>query len=225
MKSVLTIDLVSDLVSPWCYLGRRRLDRALARLEGASVPVLRWAPLELHPAIPKQGLDLDEYLASVFGSPEAARPAMTLLKDLGERDGIRFEFERVRSVPNTLDAHRLILHAEAEDRQPQLVETLYRAFFEEGQDIGRAGVLVELAGRAGLDSDVAREYLASERGIDDVRDREARMKAVGLTGVPSFVINDRVAVLGAQEPDTILEAIDQALFHELPDSPPRESLH
>lgn len=224
MKPTLTIDAVTDFVSPWCWLAHRRFGRALARLEGLP-HVLRWAPFEINPDLPPQGMDVDEYLARLFGDREAARPFMAKLTDLGERDGIRFHFERVKSVPNTLDAHRLILHAEASGRHSALAERLFAGFFEEGADIGRTEVLAELAARAGMDEQASREFLASDQGREEVREREARIRATGLTGVPSFVLNGSVVVLGAQDAETFLSAVGQAVFPGLPEDPGKSLLH
>lgn len=222
---VLTIDLVSDLVSPWCYLGRKRLDRALARLQGASRPEIRWQPFEINPAIPPQGMEVGRYLETVFGSATAARDVLAELTTVGEGEGIRFDFDGVRNVPNTLDAHRLILLAEEAGHGDRMAKALFRGFFEEGLDIGDREVLTGIASRGGLDTDVVRAYLEGERNRDAVKVREARARGAGLTGVPTLVLNGRVAVLGVQEPDVILSAIDQALFHELPESPEPYQIH
>ena len=225
MQPVLTIDLVSDLVSPWCYLGRRRLDRALARLQGASRPRIRWQPFEINPAIPPGGMEVDRYLATVFGSTAAARDVLKELASVGEGEGIRFDFDRVRTVPNTLDAHRLILLAEEGDAGDEMAQRLFRGFFEEGLDIGSREVLTEIAGEGGLEAGLVRDYLEGERNRDAVKVREARARGAGLTGVPTLVLNGRVAVLGVQDPDVIVEAIDQALFHDLPETPEPGELH
>lgn len=219
---VLTIDIVSDLVSPWCYLGTRRLVRALDQLEGAAVPDVKWQPFEINPAIPPGGMDVDRYLNSVFGSANAARVMLDKVAAEGEEEGIHFNFDRVRSVPNTLAAHRLILLAEEEERGARMTQALFRGFFEEGRDIGDVDVLAELAADVGLD---ATEYLVGDRNRDLVRTKEAQAVGAGLTGVPSLVFNRRLAVLGVQDAETILTAIDQALFHQLPESPSKAVIH
>ena len=221
----LTIDVVSDLVSPWCYLGTRRLSRALGSLQGASEPEVRWQPFEINPAIPVQGMDVDRYLNSVFGSADAAREALDQVASEGVREGIQFNFDDVKSVPNTLAAHRLILLAEEQEQGGPMAQALFRGFFEEGLDIGDKDVLAELAGEVGLDSDVTSAYLAGDRNIDLVKTKEAEVRGAGLTGVPSIIINRRLAVLGVQDSDTILSAIEQALFHELPERVSPALLH
>jgi len=224
MKPVLTIDAVSDFVSPWCFIARRRLGRALERLAGAE-PNVRWAPFELHPAIPKQGMALEEYLSGLFGSPDAARPVLSALTEAGERDGIHFKFDRVRSVPNTRDAHRLVLLAEREGRQDAVAEGLFTGLFEHGRDIGEPGILAEVAADAGLDASGVREYLAGPEGGEEVQRRASRVRAAGVEGVPAFVFNGRVAVVGVAEPEIFLEAIDRAVFPGLPDAPPAGRAH
>ena len=222
---VLTIDVVSDLVSPWCYLAMGRLERALSKLQGASVPVIRWQPFEINPAIPSAGMNVDRYLSAVFGSADIARQVLDEVTSEGEAEGIRFDFERVRSVPNTLSAHRLILLAEEEGRGEQMTHALFQGFFEEGRDIGDLDVLAGLAGKAGLDADSAGEYLAGDRNRDIVRTREAQARSVGLIGVPSIIVNGQLAIMGVQDSNTILAAIEQALFHELPETPQAGVLH
>lgn len=224
-EAVLTIDVVSDLVSPWCYLSKRRLDRALMQIEGASVPQVRWQPFEINPAIPDAGLDVDRYLNNVFGSDDAARTVLEQLTGVGEFDGIHFKFDRVQSVPNTMKAHRLILLAEEEALGQPMIDALFRAFFEEGRDIGRTEVLAELAGEIGLDECEIKVYLRGERNRDAVRTREAHARSAGLTGVPSTVVNGVVAMIGVQEPETILSVIDKALFPDFPDQPDPKSLN
>jgi predicted DsbA family dithiol-disulfide isomerase len=224
-EPVLTIDVVSDLVSPWCFLSKRRLDRALLQIGGASVPHVRWQPFEINPAIPDSGLDVDRYLSNIFGSNEAARTVLEQLTGIGEGDGIRFKFDRVRSVPNTMKAHRLILLAEEEALGGAAVDALFRAFFEEGRDIGRTEVLAELAGEIGLDAADVDAYLRGDRNRDAVRTREAHARSAGLTGVPSTVVNGVVAMIGVQEPETILSVIDKALFPDFPEQPDPKSLN
>ena len=224
-EAVLTIDMVSDLVSPWCFLSKRRLDKALLQIEGASVPQVRWQPFEINPGIPEAGMNVDRYLSNVFGSDNAARTVLERLTGVGEEDGIRFHFDRVQTVPNTMKAHRLILLAEEQSLAEPVVDALFRAFFEEGRDIGRTEVLAELAGEIGLDAADVEAYLRGDRNRDAVRTREAQARSVGLTGVPSTVVNGVVAMIGVQDPATILAVIDKALFPDFSDQPDPRSLN
>jgi len=224
-RKVLQIDVVSDLVSPWCYLGMRRMDQALARLAGASEPEINWRPFQINPDIPADGIDVDRYLGSVFGSPEAGRAALREVASAAERDGIRFDFGRVPRVPNTMDAHRVILMAAEDGRAREVADRLFRGFFEEGLDIGRTDVLAELGGDAGMNGDRVKDCLASDRYRNAVRVTESRARSVGLTGVPSFVINKQLAVTGVHEPEVLLSVVERALFADLPDNPTPEHLH
>ncbi len=218
---VLTIDLVSDLVSPWCYLAQRRLGRALAAVDGACQPRLRWQPFEINPAMAEDGMAVDRYLETVFGSASAGRDVLADVKVAGEDEGIAFDFDRVASVPNTMAAHRLILLAEECDRSEAVSNALFRGFFEEGRDIGDLDVLASLAAGEGLDPEATRRYLDSDRHRDTVRARQAEVQGAGLNGVPGVVFNGRYAVMGVQEPEVLIAAIDRALFESLDARPAR----
>lgn len=222
---VLQIDIVSDLVSPWCYLGMRRMEQALARLRGASEPEINWRPFQINPDLPKSGIEVDRYLATVFGSPEKGRAALEEVASAAEQDGIRFDFARVPCVPNTMDAHRLILMAADDGRGREVTDRLFRGFFEEGLDIGRAEVLAELGRDAGMDGDSVVECLAGDRYRNAVRVTESRARSVGLVGVPSFVVNKRLAVTGVHEPEILLSVVEKALFSGLPEDPDPSQLH
>lgn len=212
---VLTIDLVSDLVSPWCYLAQRRLSRALAAIDGACVPRIRWQPFEINPAMASSGMAVDAYLETVFGSAAAGREILADVKVAGEDEGIAFDFDRVASVPNTMAAHRLVLLAEERDRSEAVSRALFRGFFEQGRDIGDLEVLTSLAAGEGFDPAETRRYLDSDRHRDTVRARQAEVQGAGLTGVPGVVFNGRYAVMGVQEPEVLIAAMDRALFEEL----------
>ena len=220
---VLTIDLVSDLVSPWCYLAQRRLARALSAVGGACEPRVRWQPFQINPDIARSGMDVNEYLATVFGSADAGREVLEDVRLAGEDEGIRFDFGRVSTVPNTMAAHRLIMLAEEQDRSDAVAGRLFRGFFEEGRDIGDLDVLAELAAGEGFDPDETGRYLRSDRHRSTVRARQAEVQGAGLNGVPGIVFNGRYAVMGVQEPEVLLAAIDRALFEGV--EGPRAGLH
>jgi len=224
-RKVLQIDVVSDLVSPWCYLGMRRMDQALARLAGASEPEVNWRPFQINPDLPKGGVEVDRYLASVFGSPEAGRAALEEVASVAEHDGIRFDFGRVACVPNTMDAHRLILMAAEDGCAREVAARLFRGFFEEGLDIGRSDVLADIGGDVGMDGASVKDCLAGDRYRNTVRVTESQARSVGLTGVPSFIVNKRLAVTGVHEPEILLSVVEKALFPDLPEHPARTDLH
>ncbi len=206
----LTIDAVSDLVCPWCYLGKKRLESALGNVAG---PVLiRWHPFELNPDVPVGGMPLDEYLDSRFGGREVVEPALEQLAVLGSGNGIAFDFDRIERVPNTLNAHRLIRYAHASGRQNVLIDLLFRGFFEEGRDIGDPEVLSKLAADAGLKEQKIRQLLGGNEMAKEIRNEQARARELGIIGVPNYIVNNRFAVSGAQDPDSFLEAFDRAMF-------------
>ena len=214
-RRALHIETVSDLISPWCYISRRRLNRALGRIAGSLAPDVTWAPYEINPEMPAGGMALEAYLAGVFGTADAARPLLEALSEAGRAEGIHFRFDRIPVVPNTFDAHRLVLLAEQEERSDDVVERLFRAFFEEGRDIGDRRVLGEIGESAGMNPSLVQAELDADTIRGEVLARQARIRRSGLTGVPGLIVNGTVAVLGAQEPETIVAAIDQALFPAL----------
>jgi predicted DsbA family dithiol-disulfide isomerase len=206
----LTIDVVSDVVCPWCYIGKRRLEAALR--DGASSPRIRWHPFQLNPQIPAGGVDRRSYLEEKFGGPERAREIYARVEEAGRETGIAFNFERIERQPNTLDAHRLMAWAQAVDagRADALMEQLFAAYFLEGADIGAVDELVRLAVQAGYDESGARAHLQSDAGRDEIAAADERSKAMGIGGVPFFIFNRRLAVSGAQPPDVLRDAIAQA---------------
>ena len=209
----LTIDIISDVVCPWCYIGKRRLESALAELaarEPAVRPFVSWHPFQLNPELPREGIDRRAYVEDKFGGPERAREVYERVREVGALVGIPFAFGAIGLQPNTRDAHRLISWAQAQGDADALVERLFRAYFLDGRFVGDCEVLAAIAGEAGLDADAAREYLASEQGEDTVAAMDRRVRELGVGGVPFFIFGGRVAVSGAQEPETLLDAIAQA---------------
>ena len=207
----LSIDVISDVVCPWCYIGKRRLEAALAQRTSGETRI-RWLAFQLNPDIPAGGVERRGYLEQKFGGPDRARQIYARIKAAGDDIGIAFDFERIARQPNTVDAHRLTAWAQDIDSSAAdvLVERLFRAYFIEGVDIGEPETLATLAGAAGFDAAQARAWLASDAGRASVRAEEQRARALGVTGVPFFVFNQRLAVSGAQPPEVLLDAIGQA---------------
>ncbi len=202
----LPIAVVSDVVCPWCYLGKRRLEAALVLAPGIDVAV-RWKPFRLDPTIPRSGIERRRYLENKFGSLEAVRPAHDQLTALGQAAGIDFRFDRITRSPNTVDAHRLIRWSEQTDRQDTVVDRLFHAYFTDGLDIGDRGVLSAVAADSGLDPEETARRLASDEDRGEV---EAEIKGayrIGITGVPSFVIDHRYAIVGAHPAETLADAL------------------
>lgn len=202
------IDIVSDTVCPWCFVGKRRLEAALReRPEGRFE--IRWHPFQLNPDLPEAGVDRAAYLEAKFGSAEAARELQERLVQVGRAEGIEFDFERVtRQVP-TLLSHCLIYWAGELGHQDAVVEGLFRGHFEGGGDLGDLGFLRSVAEAAGLDGDEAERRLVDRVDWEAVRREEFRYRALGVTAVPFFVLNERVAFSGAQEPAVIGQVVDR----------------
>jgi len=208
------VDVVSDVVCPWCFIGKRRLALALGRA-AAEHPRLtfavNWHPFQLNPELPSEGVDRRSYLEAKFGGPERAAEIYARVRAAGETVDIPFAFERIERQPNTLDAHRLVSWAQARGASDALVERLFVAYFLEGRHIGSRDVLADLAGEAGLDRDAARAMLASDEGVDTIGALDRRVRELGVSGVPFFIFGDKVAVSGAQEPAVLCDAMAQAL--------------
>ncbi len=205
----LTIDVVSDVVCPWCYVGKRRLEQALALRPGRLVE-LRFRPFQLDATIPPEGLDRQDYMRKKFGSLERLVEAHTRLEAIGVSEGIDFHFKDIKRSPNTLDAHRLIGLAQGFGAQDKIVEALFDAYFVRGLDIGDRGVLADIAAEAGLDREDVLEFLDSGELADRVRREIETAQQLGIQGVPFFIFGGKYAVSGAEAPEVIADAMDKA---------------
>ncbi len=205
---VLTIDVVSDVVCPWCYLGKRRLEQALAETE--EPVAVHWRPYQLDPTIPNGGLDRRVYLKNKFGDDSRLTAIHDRLTALGEQVGIAYDFKAISRSPNTLDAHRLILWAGGAGAQDSVVERLFHLYFVEGRDIGDRALLVEVARENGMDRDIVAGLLAEDRDAEAVRQEIAQAQSIGVTGVPFFIFASRFGVPGAQDAEVLAKAIAQA---------------
>ncbi len=201
---VVNVEIVSDAICPWCYVGKRRFEAALAKLPDDVTVDVHWRPFELNPQMPPEGIDRDTYRSRKFGSLEHSRQLDARIVAAGAPDGIEFRHDLMRRTPNTFNAHRLIWLAEQEGVQDAVVEALFRGYFEEGRDIGDAAVLAELAAVAGLDRARVERFLASEEGSAEVSEALDDARRHQVSGVPTFVIDGEPAFAGAQPPDLIL---------------------
>ena len=206
------IDVVSDVVCPWCYVGKRHLESALATLAeaGEPVPAVRWHPYELNPGLPAEGVDRREYLERKFGGPARAAQVYERVRRAGTQAGIAFDFERIALQPNTRDAHRLVAWVQMRGDAGPLVERLFRAYFVEGRFVGSHEVLADLAAEVGEDRDAALEFLGSGLGLDEVAQAEARASSLGITGVPFCLVDGRYGLSGAQPAEAFVEALRRA---------------
>ena len=209
--ATLRVDVIADLICPWCFLGKRRLDDALAAVHGPAV--VSWFPFQLNPDMPATGMSFDDYLASRFGDADIVTPGLERLISEGEADGIRFRFDRISRIPNTLDAHRLIQLAEQGGKDSsRLAERLMSGFFEDGQDLSSHEWLVHLGEGSGLSAEEIHQTLSDEGARQVVLSQEAQLRKSGVRGVPDFLINKRLFVSGAQSADVLLGVFDRAMF-------------
>jgi predicted DsbA family dithiol-disulfide isomerase len=204
----LHVDVISDVICPWCYVGKRRLEKAVAALDG---PVkVRWLPFQLNPATPREGVSRREYRARKFGSWERSQELDARVVAAGEAEGIHFAFDRIERTPNTLDAHRLIWLAERQGVQGAVVEALFCAYFTEGRDISHRQTLLDVVAEAGLDRHEAEAVLNGDDGLEAVKEADALARRLGVGGVPFFIVNGTLTLSGAQQPGAFLEEFRQA---------------
>ena len=215
----LRIDVVSDVVCPWCYVGKRQLEAALARWRDAHpdapVPMVRWHPFQLNPDLPDEGMSRADYLREKFGASDPTA-IYQRVSAAARAVGLQPEFARIARQPNTLRAHALIAAAQGEAQQA-VVERLFRAYFVEGADLSAREALAALAREAGLDDAAIRTALDDGDALDRTRQAEVEARELGIRGVPFFVIDGRIGVNGAQGADALLGAFAQA---RVSDSPP-----
>lgn len=211
MVRALTVEVVSDVICPWCYIGKRRFEKALALLGDAVRAEVVWRPFQLNPGMPREGMPRAQYRKAKFGSVERGRELDARVAAEGQGEGLALAFDRMQRTPNTLAAHQLIDLAQRQGRGDPVVEALFRAYFEEARDIGDAAVLSEVAARAGVQGWPAQ---ASEREVCAL---EEELRGLGISAVPTFVIERRFGVSGAQPPEALAAALREALA---PSAPP-----
>lgn len=197
----LRIEVYSDVICPWCYVGKRRLERALQQLDGGLNAEIHWRPFQLNPTMPRDGMDRRTYLEAKFGGAAAARAIYDQVTAAGAAERIPFAFDRIQRTPNTFAAHRLIWWAGQHGKQDKTVEALFRRYFLEGGDIGSSRALASIAAEAGLDRAATETFLESPDGVEKVKEEEAVGRRLGIRGVPYFVFNGSYALSGAQPPE------------------------
>jgi predicted DsbA family dithiol-disulfide isomerase len=201
------IDIVSDVVCPWCFIGKRRLEKALALRPEMPVD-LSWRPFQLNPDMPPEGMDRQAYIAAKFGGGARADRVYAAVAEAGATVDIPFAFERIRRTPNTRDAHRLIRHAATQGRADAIVEALFQAYFLNGRDIGDRPTLADIAGETGLDSRETGIWLESDTDAEQVLAEDRGARRLGINAVPCFILDKQYAVSGAQEPEFFLPVFD-----------------
>ena len=199
------IEVASDVICPWCYIGKRRLEKALALLDGEVQPEIRWLPFQLNPEMPKQGISRGDYRKAKFGSIERSRGLDARVAAEGEGEGIAFAFERMERTPNTSAAHQLIDLAQKQGRGTPVVDALFKAYFEQARDIGDAAVLAEIASGAGVTG------WPQQADGKQVAALEEDVRNLGISAVPTFILNRKLGVSGAHPPQALAQAIQEAL--------------
>jgi predicted DsbA family dithiol-disulfide isomerase len=204
---VLRIDVISDVICPWCYIGKRRLEKAIAAQQH-EVRV-RWLPFQLNPMMPKGGISRREYRTKKFGSWERSLELDAKMVAVGKEEGIHFALDKIERTPNTLDAHRLIWLADIEGFQDAVVEALFRAYFTDGRDISKRQTLIDVVAEAGLDRSKAEGVLNNDDGLEAIKEADELARRFLVEGVPFFIVAGQITLSGAQQPDAFLEVFKQ----------------
>ncbi|MBO6520524.1 MAG: DsbA family oxidoreductase [Rhodospirillales bacterium] len=203
------LDVIFDTVCPWCYIGKRRLERALALRPGADVEI-KWRPFMLNPDMPPDGIDRTAYLIKKFGSETRVRRVYGAIGEAGHSVEIDFAFDRIRRTPNSVASHRLIRHAARSINVAPLVERLFEAYFIDGVDIGDTDTLTRIGVEFGLDGEQVKRYLESNADVAEIYEENARAHRLGINGVPAFAFESNMVISGAQEPEVLVRVLDAA---------------
>ncbi|MAC78629.1 MAG: polyketide biosynthesis protein [Rhodobacteraceae bacterium] len=209
------LDILSDPICPWCYIGKARLDKALAQVPDHPF-VIEWHPFQLNPDMPAGGMDRRTYLETKFGGKEGAVKAYAPIVQHAADEGLSINFDAMQRTPNTLDAHRLIHWAGIEHVQTRAVDALFRAYFVDGRDIGSHDVLADIADSCDMDASVVRRLLASDADSDSIRARDAHSREMGISSVPTFIVANAHAVPGAQPTDLWVKVIHEIMTKDAP---------
>lgn len=209
------IEMVSDLVCPWCWLGLRRMQGAIREASEVDVQLV-FRPYELDPSIPAGGVDYKEYMDSRITSPEAKERMATMrqaLIEYGEAEGIPYQFDQVTHRPNSFDAHRLVYWAQGQEKGTDAKEALFQAYFAEGRDIGSHEVLTDIAGKIGMDKGLVSDLLKNNADADRIREEANSFRQLGVTGVPTYIANRHFAAQGAETSEKLARFIRHAAEH------------
>jgi predicted DsbA family dithiol-disulfide isomerase len=209
MASHLPIDMISDVVCPWCFIGKRRLEKAIALKPDIAVEV-RFRPYFLNPWVPRAGISREEYLTTKFGSPERYRNIAQRVAQAAAAEGLTYALDGIKRQPNTLDCHRLIRWASESGNAARMKQRLMELYFSEGGDLTDRDVLVKAAADSGLDAELVHKRLAGDDDVETVTREAESAKDAGIDGVPCFIFGDRFAVQGAQSPEYLAQAIERA---------------
>lgn len=209
---MMNIDIFSDPICPWCYIGKKRLGEALQQRPDLPVTI-RWRAFQLNPDMPADGLDRQSYLQAKFGGPERATQIYDRISRVGREVGIDFRFDLIRRTPNTVPAHRLIRYAQRPDigLADTVTDALFQAYFLDGRSIGDAAALVEIGVEAGIPREPLTAYFETDEDVDEIVAEDTFARRLGIGGVPCFIVDGKYALSGAQEPESFLPLFDMAL--------------
>ena len=204
---MIQIDLFSDVICPWCFIGKRRLERALKIRSNPRVDI-NWRAFQLNPDMPKNGIAREQYIEANFGGPERAQGIYDNIRRVGETEGLEFRFDKIKRTPNTILAHRLISWSKHLKISDLVVERLFKAYFFEGLDIGSMETLIELLEELEINTEAFKSYIKTDNGLDEVSDETRFAYENGITGVPCFIFDKKYSVSGAQEPEAFFPLFD-----------------
>lgn len=205
-----TLDIISDPVCPWCYIGKARLDRALEARPNHPFTVT-WRPFQLNPDMPPEGAARKEYLEAKFGGPDGAARVYRQIEEVAQDTGLDIDFDAIKRTPNTVNAHRLLRWAAVEGRQSLVANQLFHRYFKQGQDISDLETLTDIARTVGMDAEVTARLLAGDADREEVLEEDRHWREAGVTGVPTFIVGGRYVVVGAQDTEFWQRAIDEIL--------------
>lgn len=207
-KPKIKVDIVSDVVCPWCYIGKRRIERAMDSLKDKYDFEVEYYPFELNPTLPESGVNQKEYLSAKFGSEQRYEQITASTTATAATEGLNFDFKKQKISPNTRNAHRIIQFAKQAGKQPEVKEAFMKAYFEQGVDLSKKENLVSVAVNAGLSKEAVEKLLSTDEGSAEVAHTEREMQKLGISGVPFYIINNKYGVSGAQASETFMKAFE-----------------
>jgi len=210
----LKIDIVSDVVCPWCVIGFINLQKAIKELKDQIEFEINWKPYELHPEIPQNGYDKKLYLQQKFGDLSGRQSPYKQIEEIGDSLGFEFNFYKTERIPNTFNAHRLLWKAKREGLQTELSEALFKAYFTDGRDVGSVEVLSDIANEVGMDKEKSKKFLISKEGGQETADEEMNFIEKSIGAVPTYFINNKYIIQGGQEPETFVSFLNKILMKE-----------
>ena len=217
-RSQLKIDIVSDVVCPWCAIGYKKLSEAMTQMNEEVNFIVNWKPYELHPEIPAEGFDKKEYYKIKFGESSGSNDRFNFISDEGKKVGIEFNFNKSKNLPNTFLAHRLLWLCRSKNMQDTLAEALFHAYFTDGRDIGDQDELIEIASEYGLNREEIRKFFKTNIGHDEVLREESRAIEMNIFSVPTYIFNKKYLLVGGQEPDTFVAYMKKVIEVEVKNS-------